>query len=158
MSTPPASFMQQALDLARHGIEQGHGGPFGAIVVVENQIVGRGWNQVIQRNDPTAHAEVLAIRSACEALGRFHLEGATLYATCEPCPMCLGALYWAHIEHLVYAATAEDAAAFGFDDYRIRQALQQPLTQQPLQLHQHGREASLALFQQWQTSSKRIDY
>ena len=158
MPTPPDYFMQQALELARAGVEQGHGGPFGAVVVLENRIVGRGWNQVVHCNDPTAHAEVLAIRQACETLGRFHLDGATLYTTCEPCPMCLGALYWAHIDHLVYAATGEDAAGFGFDDQQIRVALQLPMNQQKLKLHQCGRDASLALFERWRSSNLRIDY
>ncbi len=158
MSDRHDQFMQQALALAARGIEQGHGGPFGALVVVDDQVVGRGWNQVIHRNDPTAHAEVIAIREACETLGRFHLPEATLYATCEPCPMCLGAIYWSHIGQLVYAATAEDAAAVGFDDHRIRQALRQPLQSQQLQLHQRQREASQVLFRLWQASDKRIDY
>ncbi len=90
--------MQAALDLARRGIEQRDGGPFGAVVVIDNKIVGRGWNQVVVRHDPTAHAEILAIRDACQRLSRFHLEDATLYSSCEPCPMCLAAVHWARID------------------------------------------------------------
>ena len=151
-------YMQLALGLAEKGVELGHGGPFGALVVAEGRVIGEGWNQVVKRNDPTAHAEILAIRSACEALGQFHLPQAVLYTTCEPCPMCLGAAYWAHIDHLVYAATAEDAAAFGFDDQQIRLAIQVPLQQQKLITQQRLREQSLGLFRTWQQSSKRIDY
>jgi tRNA(Arg) A34 adenosine deaminase TadA len=151
-------FMKQALALAAKGIELGHGGPFGSVVVVANRVVGRGWNQVIHRNDPTAHAEVLAIREACASLGQFHLPGATLYATCEPCPMCLGALYWARIGQLVYGATAGDAAEVGFDDHRIRQTLCLPLQQQDLQIEQLCRDQSRQLLHSWQTSDKRVDY
>ena len=151
-------YMQQALALAAKGVDLGHGGPFGALVVLEDRVIGEGWNQVIKRNDPTAHAEILAIRAACESTGQVHLPQATLYTSCEPCPMCLGATYWAHIGHLFYAATGEDAAEFGFDDTRIRQALQTPLSEQELSSHQRQREESRALFQIWQNSDKRVDY
>ncbi len=151
-------FMQQALALAAEGIGFGHGGPFGAVVVQAGQVIGRGWNRVIQRNDPTAHAEILAIREACDSLGSYHLPQATLYTTCEPCPMCMGALYWARIENLVFAATAEDAAEVGFDDHRIRTALQHPLLSQQLHVMQMCRTESKELFRLWQTSEKRIDY
>ena len=150
--------MQLALDLAEKGVELGHGGPFGALVVIGDRVVGEGWNQVVQRNDPTAHAEIIAIRNACASLGQFHLSQATLYTTCEPCPMCLGAVYWAHVERLVYAATAEDAAEFGFDDQRIREALRIPTQQQALDTRQRLREQSLELFRTWHSSVKRIDY
>ncbi|MEJ2454242.1 MAG: nucleoside deaminase [Candidatus Thiodiazotropha sp.] len=151
-------FMQQALDLASQGVELGHGGPFGAVVVVADRVVGRGWNQVVHRQDPTAHAEMLAIREACDSLGRFHLPQATLYTTCEPCPMCMGAIYWARIGHLVYGATAEDAAEVGFDDHRIRSAMHQPLNQQDLQTEQRCRQQSKELFLTWLASDKRVDY
>ena len=151
-------YMQQALTLAAKGVELGHGGPFGALVVMQDRVIGEGWNQVIKRNDPTAHAEILAIRAACESVGQVHLREATLYTTCEPCPMCLGATYWAHIGQLFYAATGEDAAKFGFDDHRIRQALQMPLQEQDLITDQRQREQSLALFQRWSASDKRVDY
>jgi tRNA(Arg) A34 adenosine deaminase TadA len=125
---------------------------------MQDRVIGEGWNQVVRRNDPTAHAEILAIRAACETLGQFHLPQATLYTTCEPCPMCLGAAYWAHIGHLVYAATAEDAAAAGFDDRRIRLALSAPLQEQDIRTEQRLQEHSLALLRSWQASEKRIDY
>ena len=150
--------MQQALSLAARGVELGHGGPFGALVVMDDRILGQGWNQVVHRNDPTAHAEILAIRAACETIGKFHLPQATLYTTCEPCPMCMGAIYWARIAQLVYGATAEDAAEVGFDDHRIRQTLRQPLPQQDLQIEQCHRDQSRELFRTWQASDKRVDY
>jgi guanine deaminase len=151
-------FMQQALALARRGVEQGHGGPFGAVVVIGDRIVGEGWNRVIQRNDPTAHAEVLAIRAACEASGAYHLADASLYTTCEPCPMCMGALYWARIGRLVYGASAEDAAAIGFDDRRIRDELQKPIEKQKIHAFQLMQNECRQLFRLWWDSDKRIDY
>ncbi len=152
------TFMRQALALAAQGIEQGHGGPFGAVVVMDGEIIGRGWNQVIQRNDPTAHAEVQAIRMACETIGHFHLTDATLYTTCEPCPMCMGALYWARIKRMVYAASSEDAAEFGFDDRRFKEQVGKPIEEQMLQVAQRLRSESRQLFKQWFQSDKRIDY
>ena len=151
-------FMRQALALAAQGIEQGHGGPFGAVVVMEGEVIGRGWNQVIQHNDPTAHAEVQAIRMACQTIGHFHLTGATLYTTCEPCPMCMGALYWARIKRMVYAASSEDAAEFGFDDRLFKEQVGKPIEEQMLQVAQRLRSESRQLFQQWSQSDKRIDY
>src|SRR5690606_9699835 len=99
------SFLAQAVDLAIHGVEQGAGGPFGCVIVKNGQVVGQGNNRVTVDNDPTAHAEVVAIRDACKKLGSFQLEGCTVYASCEPCPMCLGAIYWARPDRVVYAAT-----------------------------------------------------
>ncbi|MEW8505324.1 MAG: nucleoside deaminase [Candidatus Thiodiazotropha sp.] len=151
-------FMTEALKLARQGIEQGDGGPFGAVVVLDGEIIGRGWNQVIKTNDPTAHAEILAIRDACTHVKRFHLPGSVLYTTCEPCPMCLSAAYWANIGHLVYAATADDAAAIGFSDSEIKAELDKPAAARTIMSRQLLRERSLRLFRQWWESDKRIDY
>ncbi len=111
-----ARFMEEAVELARGAAARGEGGPFGAVVVRDGQVVARGWNRVTGTNDPTAHAEVVAIREACRVLGRFHLEDCELYASCEPCPMCLAAAHWARLKAVWYAATREDAAAAGFDD------------------------------------------
>jgi guanine deaminase len=116
-------FLNEAARLARHGMRQGDGGPFGAVLVRDGEIVGRGWNRVLLTRDPTAHAEVVAIRDACAALGRFHLEDCDLYATCEPCPMCLGAIYWARLRAVWYAGTRRDAAAAGFSDASIYEEL-----------------------------------
>ena len=110
-----ANFMQEAFAEAFKGVAANRGGPFGAVIVLDGAIIGRGCNQVTSSNDPTAHAEVVAIREACKALGRFHLTNAVLYATCEPCPMCLGAIYWARPDRLIYGSTRYDAAGAGFD-------------------------------------------
>lgn len=150
--------MQAALDLARRGISERQGGPFGAVVVIGDEIVGRGWNQVVEKNDPTAHAEMLAIRDACSRLGHFHLPGATLYTCCEPCPMCLSAAYWARIDAIVYAADAKDATAIGFDDRRIKQALQSPAIGGAITVHQLMRDEALKLFKQWQADPGKTRY
>jgi tRNA(Arg) A34 adenosine deaminase TadA len=151
-------FMTEALHLAQRGIEQGDGGPFGAVVVMDNRIIGRGWNQVVARNDPTAHAEMLAIRDACSQAASYHLPGSVLYTTCEPCPMCLSAAYWAHIDRLVYAAEAADAAAIGFNDSFILGQLHKPVGERAMITRQLLRERSLALFKRWRESEKRVDY
>jgi len=110
------SFMQIAVELSRKGMETGDGGPFGAIVVRGEEIIGKGWNQVLLTNDPTAHAEVVAIRDACKQLNTFQLHDCEIYTSCEPCPMCLGAIYWARPQRVYFANTKEDAAAIDFDD------------------------------------------
>ena len=109
-------FMQEAIRLAKRGVNEGEGGPFGAVVVKDGQIIGRGNNQVLSSNDPTAHAEVVAIRDACKTLGHYQLDDCILYTSCEPCPMCLGAIYWARPKVFYYACTRQDAANINFDD------------------------------------------
>ncbi len=118
--------LREAIALARAGAAGGCGGPFGAVIVHEGRVVGRGENRVTSTNDPTAHAEMVAIRAACTNLGRFHLAGATLYTSCEPCPMCLAAAYWAHVARIVFACTRDDAAAIGFDDAFLYRELVAP--------------------------------
>ena len=152
------TFMREALRLASEGIQQHHGGPFGAVVVIENAIVGRGWNQVVLRNDPTAHAEMLAIRDACQRLGRFHLLGASLFTSCEPCPMCLSAAYWAHIDNIVFAAGTADVSALGFGDQRIKDALHDPHASSAIAMRQILREESLAILQRWQADPGSMSY
>jgi tRNA(Arg) A34 adenosine deaminase TadA len=147
-------YMDEAIWLAAGGVERGEGGPFGAVVVKAGKIVGRGWNRVIADCDPTAHAEVLAIRDATRRLGEVHLSGATLYASCEPCPMCLSAAYWAHIDRVCYAATAADAAALGFNDSFILQQLRLPQRQRRIRMKPLMREEALAVFRQWQESDQ----
>ncbi len=127
-----SKWMKEAVSEAAVGVAAGHGGPFGAVVVKDGAIVGRGHNEVLHRNDPTAHAEVQAIREACAFLGSPDLAGCTLYATCEPCPMCLAAIHWARLDRLVYAATKDDAAAAGFDDAKFHAALLPGAGGQPL--------------------------
>lgn len=109
-------FLSRAIELSRHGMQLGHGGPFGAVVVRGEEIVGEGWNRVLVDKDPTAHAEIVAIRDACRRLDHYHLTGCEIFCSCEPCPLCLGAIYWARVERIWYAGMASDAAAIGFDD------------------------------------------
>ena len=126
VSNMDREFLRQAIELARQGVEEGKGGPFGYVIVRGGRIVGSGCNGVTSTNDPTAHAEVVAIRDACARLGHFQLTGCVLYASCEPCPMCLGAIYWARPERVVYAATRQQAAAAGFDDEFIYREIGRP--------------------------------
>src|SRR5580658_3116882 len=130
MRSPPTAqdlqFMKIAVDLAAQHMRAGEGGPFGAVVTRGADILARGWNKVTSSNDPTAHAEMSAIRAAAAAVGSFQLRGCVLYSSCEPCPMCLGAAYWARLDRIVFAATRVDAAAAGFDDAEIYQEFSRP--------------------------------
>jgi tRNA(Arg) A34 adenosine deaminase TadA len=139
-------------------MEVGHGGPFGALVVYNNQIISEGWNQVTSTKDPTAHAEIVAIRSAAYDLSRFSLEGCTLYTSCEPCPMCLAAAYWARVDRLVYAATREDAAAIGFDDDAIYRELTLPISKRSLPMQQLLRAEAVQVFDAWRDKSDKVPY
>jgi len=151
-------FLREAITLARAGAASGVGGPFGAVVVHEGRIVGRGQNRVTSANDPTAHAEVVAIREACAALGRFHLEDATLYTSCEPCPMCLAAAYWAHVERIVHACTRDDAAAIGFDDAFLYRELAAPAATRRIPLIPQLHDEGLAVFREWTENPRRVPY
>lgn len=122
----PEEFMRRAIELAQNGIRQGDGGPFGAVIVRDGKILGEGWNQVIRSNDPTAHGEVTAIRDACARLGTISLEGCEIYTTGQPCPMCLGAIYWARIRRIYFGFRVEDAADLGFDDTEFFRQMQLP--------------------------------
>ncbi|MEP7149132.1 MAG: nucleoside deaminase, partial [Acidobacteriota bacterium] len=124
--TPHETFMRRAIELAQKGADENLGGPFGCVVVKDGRIVGEGSNQVTSTNDPTAHAEIVAIRSACRELGSFQLDGCVIYTSCEPCPMCFGAIYWARPKGIFIAATREDAAAAGFDDEVFYSELEKP--------------------------------
>jgi tRNA(Arg) A34 adenosine deaminase TadA len=139
-------------------MQAGEGGPFGAIVVRGGQIVGRGWNRVTSTNDPTAHAEVVAIRDACSALQTFSLAGCEIYASCEPCPLCLAAIYWARLERLYYAATCDDAASAGFDDGTFYQELAKPAPQRSIPVEQALRDEACAAFQAWKNKADRVSY
>jgi guanine deaminase len=123
----PDDFMRRAIALSREKMSEGAGGPFGAVIVADGRIIAEGWNQVTSTNDPTAHAEIVAIRAACAALHRFSLEGCEIYASCEPCPMCLAAIYWARLERIYYANDRDDAARIGFDDAAIYREVALPL-------------------------------
>ena len=151
-------FMRRAIELAQKGIETNAGGPFGAVIVKNGEIVGEGWNQVTSTNDPTAHAEVVAIRRACENLNTFQLDGCTIYASCEPCPMCLGAIYWARPAKLLYAATHEDAAQIGFDDQFIYEEIERHPAERRIKTDTLLREEGLKVFQNWAEKADKTEY
>jgi len=158
METPHNPHMARAIELALDNVRSNHGGPFACVVVKDGRIVGAGANCVTATNDPTAHAEVVAIREACRALGTFQLEGCDLYTTCEPCPMCLGAIYWARPRRVYYAATAKDAAEAEFDDSFIYAELRAPVTQRSIPMEQMMREESLEVFRVWKTNPRKVPY
>lgn len=151
-------FLRKAIALAEQNARSGEGGPFGALVVKSGEVIARGVNCVTAEHDPTAHAEVQAIRSACEALGSFQLDGCTLYASCEPCPMCLGAIYWARLERVVYAGTREDAAAVGFDDELIYEELDRPPEARRFPMKQMLRDEAQRAFTAWERFDGRVEY
>ncbi|MFB6248099.1 MAG: nucleoside deaminase [Salinibacter sp.] len=156
--TTADSFLHEALDLAVENVESGLGGPFAALVVAENEIVARGTNRVTTVRDPTAHAEITAIRAACQERGDFHLDGCVLYSTCEPCPMCLGAIYWARLDGVVYAATRADAAAAGFDDEHIYRELDTPPADRAIPMTQELAESADRPFEAWCNYEDRVEY
>lgn len=147
-------YMQKAIDIGQKGMRIGAGGPFGAIVVRNGEILSEAHNGVFAYNDPTAHAEVQAIRAACQKIDHYQLEGATLYTTCEPCPMCLGAIYWARPDRVVYACTKDDAAEAGFDDAFIYRELLLPLEQRTILLTHLDKNQALTLFEEWRDMEK----
>ena len=150
--------MQQAIQLAIENVRHGHGGPFAALVVKDGRVVGQGTNVVTSTNDPTAHAEMGAIRAACAALGSFQLDGCDLYCTCEPCPMCLGAIYWARLRQVFFGAAAGDAASAGFDDALIYRQIGVPPPQRKIPFLTLMREEALACFRAWQEQPDRVLY
>ena len=158
MTMTGLDFMREAIRLSREGSLAGKGGPFGAVVVKDGAIVGRGCNEVLATNDPTAHAEIVAIRDAAKALGSFHLTGCEIYTTCEPCPMCLGAIYWAKIEKIVYANTRADAARIGFQDEFLYEELGLPPADRKLETTQFLRKEALAVLDEWLTMESRRLY
>jgi len=134
------------------------GGPFAALVVRDGEVIGRGTNRVTKDNDPTAHAEVQAIRDACANIQDFSLQGGLLYVNCEPCPMCLSAAYWARLDGVIYAATAEDAANAGFDDVLIRQELKREPAERHMPMQQAMRDEALAVFELWSSLEEKVEY
>jgi tRNA(Arg) A34 adenosine deaminase TadA len=151
-------FMQEAIELARNGIQNNEGGPFGAVVVKDGEVIGRGNNRVTSTKDPTAHAEIIAIRDACKNLGTFQLEGCEIYTSCEPCPMCLGAIYWARLAKVYYGCTKQDAADIDFDDAFIYKELELPLGQRQMPFMQMNRENTIVLFEEWRGKDDKITY
>lgn len=151
-------FMEEAVQLSRRHMTEGQGGPFGCVVVKDGVVVGRGWNSVLAGNDPTAHAEVMAIRDACRNLGTYQLLGCVLYTSCEPCPMCMGAIYWARPDKVFYANTREDAAQTGFDDSFIYDELGLPLEERKIPMIAMDKTNALAVFRQWLEKEDREQY
>jgi guanine deaminase len=151
-------FMREAIKLAEDGMHGGRGGPFGCVVVRRGEIVGRGQNRVTSTNDPTAHAEVTAIRDACASLQTFQLTDCELYTSCEPCPMCLSAIYWARIPQIFFANTRQDAAEIGFDDDFIYRQIPLPLEKRAIKIGQILREEGLKTFQGWTRKSDKVRY
>jgi guanine deaminase len=150
--------MQRAIDLAVENVRAGAGGPFGAVVVRNGVIIAEGMNQVTATNDPTAHAEIVAIRKACQRVRNFELRDCELYTSCEPCPMCLGAVYWARVGHLYFAANRTDAAEIGFDDSLIYDELAVPFARRKIPTTNVMREEALAAFRRWSESATKVPY
>ena len=150
--------MQQAIHLATENVVHGRGGPFGAVVVKDGAVIATGANQVTSTNDPTAHAEVVAIRNACQALGTFQLDGCDVYTSCEPCPMCLAALYWSRCRTIFYGNDAADAARAGFDDSFLYDEVKKPLDQRTIPIVRLLPEEAIRSFEAWRTSPYRVDY
>jgi tRNA(Arg) A34 adenosine deaminase TadA len=151
-------FMRRAIELSREKMSAGQGGPFAAIVVKDGSVIGEGWNQVTSHNDPTAHAEIVAIRQACNTLGDFSLEGAVIYATCEPCPMCLAAIYWARLSALYYANSTGDAESIGFDDGAFYRELALPSEMRSMPHVRLLAEEARAVFDEWLAMDDRVEY
>ena len=150
--------MRRAIELAQEGVQANVGGPFGAVVVRDGVVIAEGQNCVSSSNDPTAHAEVVALRRACEKLGRFHLKGCVVYTSCEPCPMCLSALYWAHVDRVYYAGTRVDAANAGFDDEMLYRELAAPMESRRLPLERILASEANVAFAAWNEKSDRVEY
>jgi tRNA(Arg) A34 adenosine deaminase TadA len=150
--------MRETIQLSIENVQSGRGGPFAVIVVKDGKIIARGTNLVTSTNDPTAHAEIEAIRQACKILGSFQLDKCEIYCSCEPCPMCLGAIYWARPERIFYGNTKQDASEIDFDDSFIYEEFLKPLTQRKLQMEQLLHEESLAGFEAWKKKSDRLKY
>jgi tRNA(Arg) A34 adenosine deaminase TadA len=150
-------FMQKAIELSIESVKNG-GGPFGAVIVKDGKIIAQSSNSVTKDNDPTAHAEVNAIRKAAKELGSFDLSGCEIYSSCEPCPMCLGAIYWAHLDKLYFANTKDDAKNIGFDDSFIYEEIDKPYAERRIETKQFMREEAIKAFELWQQSDDKIEY
>jgi tRNA(Arg) A34 adenosine deaminase TadA len=151
-------FLREAIRLSIEKMEANEGGPFGAVVVRNAEIVGQGWNRVTSTNDPTAHAEVVAIRDACSRLKTYSLAGCEIYSSCEPCPLCLAAIYWSRLARIFYAANCDDAAAAGFDDRSFYRELKKPSAERAIPMQPALREEALVALQTWMNKEDRIRY
>ncbi|MFA6467706.1 MAG: nucleoside deaminase [Bacteroidota bacterium] len=153
-----AEFMWEAIRLSVNNIREGNGGPFACVVVKDGKIVARGTNTVTSSNDPTAHAEIVAIRNACKELNTFQLTGCEIYTSCEPCPMCLGAIYWARPDRIYYANTRSDAAHIGFDDEFLYSELPKKVSERKIPAVQLMRQEALAAFREWEQKNDKVQY
>ena len=151
-------FMQQAIALATENVRSGCGGPFAAVIVKDGKVIATGVNEVTADNDPTAHAEIVAIRRAGKTLGNFHLEGCEVYTSCEPCPMCLAAIYWAHCDAIFFGNSAADAARIGFDDSFLYDEVKKPLDQRKIPIRSLLADQAWESFAAWESSPHKVDY
>ena len=158
MENKPEEFMREAIRLSIKNVDEKNGGPFGAVVVKDGKIIGRGVNNVTSHNDPTAHAEMVAIREACAHLKNYQLTGCEIYCSCEPCPMCLGAIYWARPDRIYFANTKEDAAAIQFDDHFIYTELALPYTERTLPTIHLQNENAKDAFDKWMMNEDKVEY
>lgn len=158
MTNQDKYFMQHAINLSRKGMQSNEGGPFGAVVVKDGKIIAEGNNCVTSSNDPTAHAEVVAIRNACKKLNTFQLDGCSIYTSCEPCPMCLGAIYWARPEKLFYACSKKDAAKIGFDDDFIYKEINLDINERSIETVQLMNEEGNEVFKEWENKTDKVEY
>jgi tRNA(Arg) A34 adenosine deaminase TadA len=151
-------YMRRAIELSRERMRMGEGGPFGAVIVRDGEILGEGWNEVTSHNDPTAHAEIVAIRAACEKVSDFALDDAVIYTSCEPCPMCLAAIYWARIEKIYYANTAADAAEIDFDDEYIYEEISRPMMEREIESERILANEAIKVFREWDELEDKTVY
>lgn len=158
MKNLKTKFMKEAVRLSSFGMRNGLGGPFGAVIVKNNQIVGKGYNQVTSSNDPTAHAEIVAIRDACRNLKTFELKECEIYTSCEPCPMCLGAIYWARLDKIYYANTRKDAAAIDFSDNLIYEELAKPISKRIIPMQRLIVPKAITTFEEWAKKTDKMAY
>ena len=150
--------MREAIRISNQKMRGNHGGPFGAVVVRQRKILGRGWNRVTSSNDPTAHAEIMAIRQACRRLKTFQLEDCEIYSSCEPCPMCLAAIYWARLKRVYYGNTRQDAARIAFDDDFIYREVALPISSRKIPMKQLLHKEALAVFMEWENKADKVSY
>jgi guanine deaminase len=158
MTIGEQKFLERAIELSRKGMQSGKGGPFGCVIVKDGNIIGEGYNQVATSNDPTAHAEVVAIRNACKTLKSFQLTDCDVYASCEPCPMCLGAIYWARPRRVIYANTKKDAAAINFDDDFIYDEIDKADSDRSIEFIHLPNQKAIEVFEEWKRMENKIEY
>ncbi len=158
MTEQDKQFMQRAIDMAQKGMDSNAGGPFGCVIVKNGEIIAEGHNRVTSTNDPTAHAEVVTIREACKKLNTFQLDDCVIYTSCEPCPMCLGAIYWARPKKVFYACTKQDAAKINFDDQFIYDELDKKIENRTIEFHPIMREQAVEVFNNWANKTDKIKY